>query len=292
MESENRYNKIRMNIGKSVVEVECADKNRSFCIEDDYCRFLTDKKPNIHFRIHYDPKPSFDWSDLLFDSKGLWRFYKSDNKYLLRIGYHAQKKFVEQRVVVIEPDLKSGDIYVRSKRQDAYLYPWSHPLDEIYTINYLAMNGGSLIHACGVNYQGRGFVFAGVSGAGKSTISKLWMKYRTATILSDDRIIIQKEGARFKAYGTPWHGEVDICSPGSVPVEKLFIIKHGKKNEVRKISEGEMVSTLLVRSFATYWNSSGMNNTLKMYQELINKVEAYELSFVPDESVIKCIEQL
>src|SRR5262249_20236905 len=68
--------------------------------------------------------------------------------------------------------------------------PLEYPLDELLVIHYLARERGLEVHACGVrDADGRGYLFAGQSGAGKSTIARLWLGEPAATILSDDRVI-------------------------------------------------------------------------------------------------------
>ncbi len=281
-----------MRIGGAVVDISCADAGKHFHIENDYRRFFTDEGPDIRISVHYGNLPESDHRDLLFSTGITWDMFEEDEKYVLRVGYKIAGEFVVQRMAVAARDFKSGDIYLGETADGVFPYPWNYPLDELFMINYLSLNEGALIHSCGVERNGGAMVFAGVSGAGKSTLSKLWMKHRNARVLSDDRIIVQKAAGNFMAYGTPWHGDANICSAGSSPVRKLFLIGHGKKNEVRRLKKSEIVSTLLVRSFAPYWSSEGTANTIRVFDELLDQVDAFELKFVPDESAIEFIESL
>ncbi len=289
---KNVFNRIGMRIGGAVFGIECADPSRTFLIEDDYRRFLTDERPDVRYVVHYGKTPPKVAARAVFDSQVLWRLLRTRTKNIFKVGFRHEGGFVEQRLAVISRDYKSGDIYMMEDGGGPYLYPWSHPLDEIVAINYLSGNHGALIHSCGVSKMGRGYLFAGVSGAGKSTMARLWMKHRGAKVLSDDRIIVQKSGGNFSIYGTPWHGDAKICWEGSVPLKKLFIIGHGKKNRAEKLRASEVVATLLVRTFAPYWDKYLMERTLETYHALVKKVDAYRLNFVPDGSAIEFIEKL
>ncbi len=84
--------------------------------------------------------------------------------------------------------------------------------------------GGVLLHASGVVRAGKGYVFFGPSGAGKTTLARL-SKERGAMVLSDDIVILRRDGARDRVrdgacdracdeariglYGAPFHGTSD-----------------------------------------------------------------------------------
>ena len=65
--------------------------------------------------------------------------------------------------------------------------------------------GGLLLHAAGVIRDGRGFVFCGKSGAGKSTTAQLSLE-AGVTVLSDDLVIVRRQGDAFRVYGVPFRG--------------------------------------------------------------------------------------
>ncbi len=164
---------------------------------------------------------------------------------------------------------------------------------QVLMINLLAIQQrGVLAHACAVNDAGRGFLFLGVSGAGKSTLSRLWHQYTDANILSDDRVIVQKQGERYWAYGTPWHGDANFASPESVPIEKIFILQHGEVNQVTPVNGSKAVLMFLKRSFPTFWDPAGMDFTLKFLSDLSQSVPCYTLDFVPDASVLEYVRCL
>lgn len=144
------------------------------------------------------------------DGRGFWCFEVSIGGYPLFVS----------RVAVFQPDFRRGDVYVEVTRKDAAVYPFplAPPLDRILLAHYLARRGGLLLHGCGVAQDGVGHVFVGQSGAGKTTLARLWAEQGDATVLGEECLILRKKDSRFWVYGTPWTGEAELCSAIGVPI--------------------------------------------------------------------------
>ena len=97
---------------------------------------------------------------------------------------------------------------------------------------------GVELHACGVIDGGRGLLFIGNSGDGKTTTARLWQN-ETAEIVSDDRVIVRAENGGWTMYGTPWHGEADICSAASAPLHRIYVLDKSARNGVAQPMVGE-----------------------------------------------------
>jgi hypothetical protein len=146
-----------------------------------------------------------------------------------------------------------------------------------------------VIHACGIDAGGKGIVFAGESGAGKTTLSRLWSAKRGIEILSDDRVIVRQQDGGFRLYGTPWHGEACFAAPGGVPLERIYFIRHGRSSHACEMSAGGGVRELLKCSFPPFWDARGMRSSLEIFEELACAVSCEELSFTPDRDVIDLV---
>src|SRR5437870_3844351 len=144
---------------------------------------------------------------LLFDSGGVWKLFDG-----YRIDCHSplfgDAPYKSARV---SSDLREVEIRMRVD-----LDPLEFPLDELLVNALLAQRRGVELHACGVIDGGQGLLFIGNSGDGKTTTARLWQN-QTAEIVSDDRVIVRAENGGWMMYGTPWHGEADICSAASAP---------------------------------------------------------------------------
>ena len=201
-------------------------------------------------------------------------------------------------MAILESDFCSGDIVTRARFLSRFFSmahknmasPFTYPLDEVLMVQLLSQGRGLLVHACGVKYKEKGFLFVGSSGAGKSTMANIWKNQKGAIILSDDRIVIRKIGTQFFIFGTPWHGEAKMCSPESVPLEKIFFLARAQDNVIKRLAVTEAASRLLVCAFVTFWDKQGMGFSLDFCNQLASAGLCRELGFVPEASVLDYIK--
>lgn len=240
---------------------------------------------------HEGKLPPWEQALPVFASGGNWSLYYDGGKWIIPVSFPPGTP--PRLVALFTPDFRSGDIYAKSNRNNhAPLYPLAYPLDELLMINLLSKAHGVVFHACGINQVDSGSIFAGISGAGKSTMANLWKRQNDVTLLSDDRVIVRKREGRFMVYGTPWHGDACAAAPDAAPLERIFIIRHAPENNITLLKPAEAASRLLVRSFPTFWDAEGMASTLEFLDELTRTVPCYDLGFVPDGSVVdfvRCI---
>jgi hypothetical protein len=93
---------------------------------------------------------------------------------------------------------------------------------------------GALFHASSIGVGGRGHIFIGRSGSGKTTMTEL---LNSRDILSDDMTIIKRDRERYMAYSTPWQNmNKPSLSVKPYEVGGLFFIKKGKKTVLKRIT--------------------------------------------------------
>ena len=167
---------------------------------------------------------------------------------------------------------------------------------QVLLINYFALHKKEIfVHSIGVkDLDGKGLLFAGKSGAGKSTTAKLWHKYSKAMVLNDDRIIVRKLNGKFFIYGAPWHGEFSdylYSKIESAPLEKLFFIYHATHNTIRQISQKEAFNWLYPALFPTFWDKGNLENIVSFCQDLLRNVACYRLGFVNNKKIIEFVRK-
>jgi hypothetical protein len=255
-----------------------------------------DFPPNIQAEIklwvHFDDFPEARKEEKIFDSKSTWSLYSSQKKYFL-YDCSLELNSLPSKLLILEADFKSGEIFIKNSKIDQNLFsdPLGYPLNQILMIILLSLRKGVLLHACGIDDGGYGYLFLGKSTHGKSTIAKLWSE-SGATVLNDDRIIVREKDGEFWMYGTPWHGDFNEVSPKALPIRKLFLLKHSKKNSVVPKKDAEAVSMLLTRSFPPLWDQKGMDYTLGFLDRIVSKLPCYELDFLPDKRIIDFVRNL
>jgi len=258
-----------------------------------YKDFLSSEKHEISIRVYHGNMPEFQLHDKnkIFDSELIWSLYQ-DNKQNIFVLKMPDLRKLPYRIAVFDTHYKQGDIYTDMSQfehlSDTMLHdPLEFPLSEILMVCVLSKRRGLMIHACGIDDSGYGYLFAGNSTHGKTTMAKLWKEQ--AVILNDDRIVIRYKDGHFWMYGTPWHGDYTGVSPHGVPVEKIFFLQHSKSNYVEKINGAGAASMVIARSFPPLWDSEGMKFTLDFCSQLVSAVPCYRLNFMPDENIIDFI---
>ncbi len=103
-----------------------------------------------------------------------------------------------------------------------------------------------LLHASSIIYKGQGFVFAGLSGTGKSTILHL----ARCSILSDDTTVIKKEKDGFIIYPSPfdWAKE-SIVAKRNVHLKKLYFLQKSSITKIKRITPEQAAKRLLFCNF-------------------------------------------
>lgn len=262
-----------------------SDKNVK--VDHPYSQFISTRSSDIEIEVHSDSRPNFKKKTRVFDSKGPWKLYQVDRN---KVAYFCHQNHREV-AMVSDPHYEKIDFYseLEELRLENIL---GYPLGEILIMNLLSQRGGILVHSCGINENGEGTLFAGSSGAGKSTIARMRKEEKGVEVLSDDRIIVRQDKGRFWMYGTPWHGDVKICSPERAPLKKIFFLKHAKKNSVREVEPIEAASRLIVCSFLTFWDEKGMESALGFIDKLTHEVPCYDLGFRSDQSVVDFVRNI
>ena len=264
-----------------------------FGVKDINNEFITDNSAEIKLYAHHGHIPEIKGKEKIFDSGSTWCLYSSRGKYVLQDD-SLESGLLPETIIILEPDLKSGNVYIRNNALNRDLFPdlLGHPLNQILMITLLSsLRKGVLLHACGVDDNGHGYLFPGKSTHGKSTIAKLWSE-NGATVLNDDRIIVGEKDGQFWMYGTPWHGTFNEVSPNGLPIRKIFFLRHGGKNSAVPRKGAEAVSMLLTRSFPTLWDQKGMDYTLGLLDLMSSKLPCYELNFLPDKRIIDFVRNI
>lgn len=250
-------------------------------------------KPDVTIYTSWGELGDENHGERLFDSGSLWQLYAENGGYRFRLAgiRPGQSTY---KVARFNEEFTRGEVICDPRRiaQDEPVYPLQYPLDELLFINLLARGRGVELHACGVaDANGRGYLFVGESGAGKSTSARLWLKQQGVELLSDDRIIVRREGGEYWMYGTPWHGEEEISAPRRVLLSRIFFLRHGERNELVAERRVEAAARLFSNAFPTFYNADGLKFTLEFLDELTGAVPCAELVFVPDERVIDFVRE-
>jgi hypothetical protein len=170
------------------------------------------------------------------------------------------------------------------------LFPLEYPIDELAIMHRLALGEGVEVHALGLADQdGRGYLFLGHSGAGKSTTARLWKAEPGVKLLSDDRIILRKQDGKFWMYGTPWHGDAGVASDASAPLSSVFLLEQAPKNQILPVAPGKAAAELFARSFVPHYLKAGIQFSLSFFDQLARSIPCSIFRFAPTGSAVEAI---
>ena len=172
-------------------------------------------------------------------------------------------------------------------RQSANPYSIDAVLRITHTL-VLARQGGFLMHSASAIRNGRAFLFSGVSGAGKTTISRLAPP--DATLLTDEISYVRKRGDGYIAYGTPFTGELaKIGENVSAPLEALYLLAKGPENRIDPVAPGEAARSVLANMLFFAEDEELVQATFHSAFEFASRVPVRRLTFVPDVRVWELI---
>jgi hypothetical protein len=177
-----------------------------------------------------------------------------------------------------------------SKKKDLDL-PIVYPIDQLLLMYYFARRRGLLLHGAGMVLKNRAYVFAGVSGAGKSTFSELLVKARAGKVLSDERMIVRALASEMVAFGTPWSGTACIARDGSAPLAGIFFLKHGSANAIRPLMPVEALDRLLPAVSIPWYDPDTAAPIIAFAKQLTTAIPCHEFSFTPDSEAIDCFQE-
>ena len=166
--------------------------------------------------------------------------------------------------------------------------PLVYPLDQLLMMYLLASKEGALIHAACADINGKGYLFPGRSGAGKSTIARLFASEGYET-LSDDRVIIRHIDGLFRSFGTPWPGDAQIAVNRHLPLAGIFFLAQSTANRVVGITPREALEKLLPVTSIPWYDAETMSKILAFLNGLVATVPSYVLYFTPDRSAVDLV---
>jgi hypothetical protein len=226
---------------------------------------------------------------LAFDpGKGLWRLYRAAAGYSLVFRSPLLGPEPYQAASFSE-DWRDGRVILRRATfaERLPVYPLHYPLDELLMVHLLSRGLGIELHASGLETaDGRGFLFVGQSGAGKTTMSRLWRGLPGVNIFSDERIIVRADPLGVWMYGTPWHGDGYIAEPGRARLSRIFFLRHGPRNELRAVPATTAAARLFACGFTPFHDASGLDFSLRLLETVVRTCACDELTFVPSPDVV------
>ena len=288
----SRGTELRIAIGGVTVAMRSREADLCLGLQGPHTHFaVKDPGADIVVDAAWDTSPPPPPGPLVFDSGGVWRLYRDGGQLTFHLTSPKLGPLPYARAT-FSPDFAAGTVYLRPDWVDRATptYPLQYPLDELVITNWLARGRGVELHACGVvDNDGSGYLFTGYSGAGKTTMARIWRRAKGVRVLSDDRIVVTLVNGEVWMHGTPWHGDEPLASPERARLHRIFVLRHATENLRMPLTTAQSVMHLFARSFPPFFNASGVEFTLALLNEVATLAPVFELGFVPTPEVRRFI---
>jgi len=252
---------------------------------------------DIEIRLEVGNIPDAGNVTTIFDTGQSWSMLSDADSYYLALNpppLGGRALWVAQ----ITRDLTRATVYCGEEMVSAtqsgvaVANPVRYPLDQILLMYILARHEGALVHAAGVNVNGRGLIFPGKSGAGKSTLLKHLARRDGMELLSDDRIALRKTRGTFTAYGTPWAGEQGAVANKKGSLSSIYFLRHADTDRIVELKPDEGLERLLPVTSIPWYDHETMSRILLFCDDLLAHVPIFELHFRPGAHVAELLETL
>lgn len=141
-----------------------------------------------------------------------------------------------------------------------------------------------LMHASVTLNGGKGYLFLGKSGTGKSTHSQLWINnIEGCELLNDDNPALRVEAdGTVRVYGTPWSGKTPCYRNFDAPVGAIVDLHQAKKNVIRRLSLAEAYAAIYVSFSGMRFMKDMADGLHHTNEKIVTKVPCYSLDCLPD----------
>ena len=147
-----------------------------------------------------------------------------------------------------------------------------------------ADKGTALFHAAAVSREGRGYMFLGKSGTGKSTHAGLWVKYiEGAELMNDDNPVVRIHEGRAVVYGSPWSGKTACYRDVSCPLGGIVLLSQAPYNKISRLGGLEAYVALVTSISGQRWDEGIADGLHETENELASNVPMWHLECLPNE---------
>ena len=140
-----------------------------------------------------------------------------------------------------------------------------------------------LFHASVVVREGKGYLFLGRSGTGKSTHSRQWLQaFDDARLLNDDNPVVRiMSDGSVRVFGSPWSGKTPCYRNENAAVAAMVQLKQAPHNKMAPLKMTQAYPYILASVSGLKLQPDIMNRLYESIAQLLELVPVYELECLP-----------
>ena len=186
----------------------------------------------------------------------------------------------EREPTAFSYDLDDASVILRRSGAEFRGVRHEYALDSLLRILLTMMllpRRGFLLHAATIVRNGRAYVFAGRSGAGKSTVASLSPE---GSVLTDEISLLRFTDGCWQAHGTPFWGEFRAAGRNDrFPLAGIYSLVQAPADRVEAISKKEILRALLPCVLFFTSDKDANEALLQTLVGLVGQVPCHRLHF-------------
>lgn len=180
----------------------------------------------------------------------------------------------------VETDARETDSLIVQEMNDVLMLAFAYSM---------AYAGGVLIHSSCVGLDnGRGAAFIGHSGIGKSTHSRLWLRYVPASrLINDDQpaVRVMPDGRIF-LFGTPWSGKTPCYRDDRAALKAIFCMRQAEENRLVRMDAVKAFGELLKSTSMMRCDLDSYRKIVQTLSTIVERVPIYRLENRPEKEAV------
>lgn len=214
------------------------------------------------------------------DSNSDSRFYATENGYLYSIvsrsnNQHPALFYIDSTTNNIVTDIRATDNITLAVLRFGIWVMFG---------TVLLKHNAVAIHSSVIVADGRGVLFLGESGTGKSTHTRLWREnIEGARLLNDDSPIVRIVDGEVRVYGSPWSGKTPCYKSEFYPMAGLCRLSQAPHNRIVRLSNLRAIGALLPSCPPIFAHDSALQDMIcSTIGAIVRSTKAYHLECLPN----------
>lgn len=204
--------------------------------------------------------------------------YQKDGDWLFRVSISRDSEIVS--AMRCSADWREVHLYL----QPAYTrFAIDNAAMLVYAFATTALDT-LLFHSSVTMRNGKGYMFLGHSGTGKSTHSQQWMTaFPDAELLNDDNPVVRiLPDESVRVYGSPWSGKTPCYKAVSVPVGALVQLAQAPVNEIKRLKMTQAYPYILASVSGLKLQPKMMDRLYETIAKLLELSPVYKMDCLPN----------
>lgn len=208
-----------------------------------------------------------------------------ENKYILVFPSYTQLEEVH-----LSKDGSEALCYCRTEQTDILQEELFFACRILFL--YLAQKHNMVaIHSSSILYRNKLWLFAGASGTGKSTHTRLWQQIFDTPIINGDLNLITYDADGAVCHGIPWCGTSGISHTESYPIGGIVLLKQSSDDKIEQLPEAQKQLLINQRLISPAWTKELFQNNLNITAQISKQIMVCRLHCTRDKDAAIVMKQ-